>query len=294
KKKKKKKKKKKRIVKFIFFFFISNELLSLILFVGLQKNYPFAVFEMALTILESCANENHEWDKMEYRITFSLAYILLTLPHGLIHKSSLNFLNKFVQLKCNFNTEQVIQEMIPTLQFEFQTAGIGIAETLKNSLVREELFDVCVYVVLYMHATGQFLDRMTAILAKGLNPHENEMFHLTVLAHFIKLQLRALAQKAMNCQHLVAILKSYEDKCQPMIRVCQVVAQHTTSDDFFVALFREYFRVFGSEDRFTLVTQTLCQFLEYGSPQWHNGILRLIDIVISVSTHDISPQLFKQ
>ncbi|ETO27589.1 hypothetical protein RFI_09542 [Reticulomyxa filosa] len=251
-------------------------------------------------------DEKQEWNKMEYRIAFALAYILLTLPHGLVHKSSLNFLNKFMQLKCKYSTDQVIQDMRSTFQFEFSTVGEGIAEMLKNSLVREDLFDVY---------------RLNIILAPDLNPHENDMFHLTVLAHFIKIQLRALAQfsilpyiyvrvdlsdsffflellffqkKKLDCRHLVTILECYEDKCRPMIRCCQIAAQYTNSDDFFVALFQEYFRVFGSEDRFNRVTQTLCKFLEYGSRQWHGGVLRLIDIVISNSSHGISSELFKE
>ncbi|ETO30549.1 hypothetical protein RFI_06567, partial [Reticulomyxa filosa] len=283
--------------------------LSLVLFVGLQKAYPFAVFDMVLDILESCVDQNQEWDKIQYRIAFALAYILLTLPYELIHKSSLNFLNKFMQLKWKYSTEQVIREMHSMFQFEYSSAGEGIAEMLKNSLVRKDLFD----------ATGQFLDGLTTILAQDLRPHENEMFHLTILAHFIKIQLRALAQlnitfifnffffffslfprqqcfpkKKMDCRHLITILKCYEEKCQPMIRACEVVAANTNAEDFFVSIFREYFRLFGGDDRFTEVVMTLCKFLEYGSPLWHEGILRLLDIVISVSTRDISADLFKQ
>ena len=76
--------------------------LSLVCYHGISQTYPNGSFTIVLKIFERLLKE--------YRIALTLAYLLMTIEHALIHEAALSFLNAFFKLR-NSKSSLALEKM---------------------------------------------------------------------------------------------------------------------------------------------------------------------------------------
>ncbi len=103
---------------------------------------------MILQILgKGLSRKNFTWENDQYKIALSLAYILLSLQHESIHKSSLLFWNKFLS---DCNGKNIISDMHNILSFNNnKNIDAIIAQQLQHPLARESSFESSISMFIY-------------------------------------------------------------------------------------------------------------------------------------------------